>query len=148
MSELSEKQQTDVTYGNEYPKHECEANCVKTLYTSSEIQKRCFELGSQISKDYKDKQLIAVGILKGSFMFMADLTRYITIPHRVDFMMISSYSGTSQSSNVKISRDMSIDPYNCHILIIEDLIDSGETLASLMLHLKTKNVHLFVYVVY
>lgn len=70
-------------------------------------------------------------------MFQADLVRYITVPHEVDFMMLGSYSGT-QSHNVKISCDMRIDPYKKHILIIEDLIDTGATLAWLQQHLKTK----------
>jgi len=123
----------------EFPKHDDEKDCIKILYVNEEIQNRCFELGAQISKDYKGKDLIIVGILKGSFMFLADLTRYITIPHKLDFMIVSSYQGVTQSTNVKISKDMSIDPYNCHILIVEDLIDSGETLSWLMVHMKTKN---------
>jgi len=122
-----------------FPKHEHEKDCTKILYNHEQIQKRCFELGAQISKDYKGKELVLVGILKGSFMFLADLTRYITVPHKIDFMIVSSYHGVTQSSNVKISKDVSIDPFNCHIVIVEDLIDSGETLSWLMTHMKSKN---------
>lgn len=78
-----------------------------------------------------------VGLLRGAFIFLADLVRCIRIPNKIDFLMLSSYSGT-ESTNVKITKDLQIDPYNKHILIVEDLIDTGATLEWLTLHLKTK----------
>jgi len=111
---------------------------IKVLFTKEEISKRIKELGVQISKDYQNKPLIVVGLLKGAFMVTADLVREISVPHKVDFMILSSYHG-KQSTTVKVKQDMSIDPDNSHILIVEDLIDTGATLTWLQNHLKSKN---------
>eukprot|EP00483_Globobulimina_turgida_P000222 UN00222 len=112
-------------------------NVTKVLYSAEDISATVARLGAQISKDYLGKDLIVVGLLRGAFMFQADLVRHISVPHEIDFMMLGSYVGT-QSHNVKISLDMRIDPYKKHILIVEDLIDTGATLAWLKEHLKTK----------
>lgn len=119
-----------------------DGDITQILYSASDIEKACKRLGAAISNDYKkyiDKGegLVIVGLLRGAFMFQADLVRYITVRHEIDFMMLGSYSGT-QSHNVNISCDMRIDPYKKHILIVEDLIDTGATLAWLQQHLKTK----------
>jgi hypoxanthine phosphoribosyltransferase len=79
-----------------------------------------------------------VGLLRGAFVFIADLVRQITVPHAVDFMFISSYEG-AQGGSVCINKDMSIDPQGKHVLIVEDLIDTGNTLAWLCKHLTSKN---------
>eukprot|EP01083_Nonionella_stella_P139481 425491_1 len=121
----------------QYPESTYQKNLTQVLYSAEDINKAIARLGAQISKDYKGKDLVVVGLLRGAFMFQADLVRHITVPHEIDFMMLGSYSGT-KSHNVKISCDMRIDPYEKHILIVEDLIDTGGTLAWLQQHLKTK----------
>eukprot|EP01084_Bolivina_argentea_P231264 390030_1 len=77
-----------------YPDSKYLDDLTKLLYTSDQIQSKCREMGAQISKDYEGKKLVVVGLLRGAFMFQADLVRCITIPHEVDFMMLGSYSGT------------------------------------------------------
>lgn len=97
-------------------------------------------MGAQISQDYESKgEVVVVGLLKGAFMFIADLVRALRIPHQIDFMAISSYSGVSSSGNVRLEKDMKIDPHGKHIIIAEDLIDTGTTLGWLAQHLKSKN---------
>lgn len=87
------------------------------------------DLGRAISRDYKDKNLLLVGILKGCFVFMADLIRAINIPCAVDFMSVSSYgSGTESSGAVKIIKDLDLPLENYDLLIVEDILDSGNTL--------------------
>ena len=81
--------------------------------------------------------MVVVGLLRGAFVFFADLCRCVQIPHQIDFMILSSYHGT-ESTNVKVAKDMQIDPFNKHILIVEDLIDTGATLEWLKLHLESK----------
>ena len=91
-----------------------------------EINKR---LGKQITKDFKDKNLLVVGILKGSLYFMADLTRYIDLPLKLDFLAVSSYgSSTRSSGSVKIIKDIDIDLAGYDVLLVEDILDSGRTL--------------------
>lgn len=103
----------------------------RTLIDSQTIQKRVKELARQIDHDYKDieEPLILVGILKGSFIFMADLCRYLTIPHVVDFMAVSSYGHSDKrSGNVRIIMDARENQEGRDVLIIEDILDSGHTL--------------------
>lgn len=91
-----------------------------------EINKR---LGAEITRDFKDKNLLVIGILKGSLYFMADLTRYIDLPLKLDFLAVSSYGGETRSSgNVKIVKDIDIDLQGYDLLIVEDILDSGRTL--------------------
>ena len=91
-----------------------------------EINKR---LGEQITKDFADKNLLVVGILKGSLYFMADLTRYIDLPLKLDFLAVSSYgSSTRSSGSVKIIKDIDIDLAGYDVLLVEDILDSGRTL--------------------
>lgn len=87
------------------------------------------DLGRTISRDYEDKNLLLVGILKGCFVFMADLVRTINIPCAIDFMSVSSYgSGTESSEAVKIIKDLDLPLENYDVLIVEDILDSGNTL--------------------
>lgn len=103
---------------------------LKVLATESDIDKKVTELGEQISKDYKDKNLLMVSVLKGSVVFMADLMRKITIPCGIDFMSVSSYgSGVKTSGVVKIIKDLDIDLKGYDLLLVEDILDSGLTLA-------------------
>lgn len=104
----------------------------KVLIDEEKIAKRVAELGAQIEKDYEGKELIVVAILKGSIIFYGDLVRKINLPMRFDTMAVSSYgSDTSSSGNVKIKKDMSHDICGKDVLIIEDIIDSGNTMKSL-----------------
>jgi hypoxanthine phosphoribosyltransferase len=101
----------------------------KVLVTADELQKINKRLGEQITKDFKDKNLLVVGILKGSLYFMADLTRYIDLPLKLDFLAVSSYGGGTRSSGaVKIIKDIDIDLQGYDILLVEDILDSGRTL--------------------
>ncbi len=104
----------------------------KVLFSEKDISDIVSRLGAQISKDYADKNLLLVSVLKGSVVFMADLMRSITIPCEIDFMVVSSYgSGTTTSGNIKIIKDLNIDVKDYDLLIVEDILDSGVTLSSL-----------------
>lgn len=102
---------------------------LKILVSEEEIKTKVSELGAQISKDYKGKNLLLVSILKGSVVFMADLMRAITIPAKIDFMAVSSYgNGVKTSGVVKIVKDLDLDLHGYDVLIVEDILDSGMTL--------------------
>ena len=111
------------------------------VYLSAEqIEDRVKELGKMISTSYQGKDLVLVGILKGSFVFMADLVRNIDIPHSLDFMAISSYEGVEGSPEaVKILKDLDESITAKHVLIVEDIIDTGLTLGYLIRHLEARN---------
>ena len=105
------------------------AETIKVLISESDVDARIEELGKQISEDYKDKDLLLVSVLKGSVVFMADLMRAITIPCNIDFMAVSSYgSGTKSSGVVKIIKDLDKNIEGKDLLIVEDILDSGNTL--------------------
>lgn len=111
----------------------------RVLLSEQEIAEICRRLGKQITEDYKDKKLLIVSVLKGSFIFMADLVRNIDLPCRVDFMAVSSYGkGTSSSGNVKIVKDLDLDLSGYDILVVEDILDSGVTLSYLKSLLLTR----------
>ena len=102
------------------------------LFTKEQIAEKVKELGAQISKDYEGEEILCVGILKGSIVFMADLIRAIEGQVKIDFMIASSYGGNTESSGtVEIKKDLSQSPKGKNILIIEDIIDSGNTLSYL-----------------
>jgi len=102
------------------------------------IERKVAEVARKISGDYKDSELVMVGILKGAFVFMSDLMRCLTIPVQIDFICASSYgSGTSTSGNIKLTKELNIDIYNKDVLIVEDIIDTGLTLAYLIEYLKS-----------
>jgi len=111
------------------------------VYLSAEqIQDRVKELGKMISANYQGKDLVLLGILKGSFVFMADLVRNIEIPHSLDFMAISSYEGVEGSPEaVKILKDLDESITGKHVIIVEDIIDTGLTLGYLIRHLEARN---------
>lgn len=109
------------------------------LFSQEELEAIVKRLGSQISEDYKGKNLLLVSILKGSIVFMSDIMRSITLPCRIDFMAVSSYgSGINSSGNVKIIKDLDISLEGYDLLIVEDILDSGRTLSSLMEILSTR----------
>lgn len=102
----------------------------EVLVTKDELQKINERLGAQITKDFEGKNLLVVGILKGSLYFMADLTRYIDLPLKLDFLAVSSYgSGTTSTGSVKIVKDIDIDLTGYDVLLVEDILDSGRTLS-------------------
>jgi len=104
----------------------------KVLFSEKEIEEIVGRLGAQISEDYKDKNLLLVGILKGSVVFMADLMRKISVPCSIEFMALSSYGSDTRSSGVvRVLKDLSTDIKDYDVLIIEDILDSGNTLSHL-----------------
>ena len=103
------------------------------LVDQATLQRRVCELGRNISQEYAGKDLLLVSVLKGSIVFMADLIRAISIPHEIDFLATSSYgSGVVHSGAVRILKDLNISIENRHVLLIEDIIDSGNTLSYLL----------------
>lgn len=100
----------------------------KTLLTTEQIQSKVIELANKISKDYKGKEIVMIGMLKGAFMFFADLVRHIKVPVLIDFIIASSYLQTSTTGEVKIHCDLREDIENKHVIIVDDIIDTGITL--------------------
>lgn len=111
----------------------------EVLVTEEEIRAKVKELAKRISEDYKDKELLLVGILKGAFVFLADLSRELTIPVQFDFIAVSSYGSVSKSSGVvRILKDLEADIEGRHVLIVEDVIDTGLTLNYLIRNFKVR----------
>ena len=103
------------------------------LFTKEQLDRRVGELAEQINRDYADKEILLVSVLRGSFIFMADLARRITRPCRVDFLSVSSYGkGTTSSGQVQITKDLSEDISGLHVIVVEDILDSGNTLSYLL----------------
>ncbi|NCC87142.1 MAG: hypoxanthine phosphoribosyltransferase [Clostridia bacterium] len=112
----------------------------EVLLDEGEISEIVKKIGAQISKDYESKNLLLISVLKGSVVFMADLMRAIKIPCKIDFMVVSSYGDKAVSSGVvKIIKDLDINLSGYDLLIVEDILDTGRTLKSLMEILKTRN---------
>ena len=109
---------------------------MKLLISKEDIKKRVKELADKISEDYKDKSPIFVGILNGCYVFMADLLREVNIDTEVDFVKIRSYEADSSTGTIKFRKDISADINNRHIIIVEDIIDSGFTINFLVNRLK------------
>lgn len=111
----------------------------EVLFDEEQIAARVRALGEQIVEDYKDRRLLLLGILKGSYPFMADLARAINLPLKVDFMAVSSYGDKTRSSGVvKIVKDLDRRVDGTDILIVEDIVDSGRTLHYLLDNLRTR----------
>ena len=103
------------------------------LFTEEQLKARVAQLAEQINRDYEGKELMLISVLRGSFIFMADLVRQITVPCKVDFMAVSSYGkGTVSSGQVQITKDLSEDITGQHLLVVEDILDSGNTLSYLL----------------
>ena len=105
------------------------------LIPQEELEAKIAEIGRRITADFKEKDPIFVGVLKGCFIFMADLMRHVDIKCTMDFMAVSSYSGTSSTGAVKINKDLSQDIEGRHVIIVEDILDSGVTLSYLKQYL-------------
>lgn len=111
----------------------------KILLTEEEISNKVVELGKKISKEYENKDLLVVGILKGAIIFMADLLRSITIPVELDFMAVSSYGSSSTSTGiVRIIKDLDHNIEGRNVLLVEDIVDTGLTLKYILENLQTR----------
>jgi hypoxanthine phosphoribosyltransferase len=111
-----------------------------TLIDEDTLQNRIAELGDEISNDYAGRDLLLIGVLKGAVFFMADLMRRLTVPCEIDFMAISSYGAATDSSGVvRILKDLDILIEDRHVLVVEDIIDSGLTLSYLVRNLEARN---------
>lgn len=114
--------------------------CERILISEDEINERIKQLGIQISDDYADKEVIFVSVLNGSFMFSSDLIKYIDIDCSIDFIQVSTYgNGTSSSGNFVLKKDLSFNLENKHVIVLEDIIDSGYTIERLKAFLQDKN---------
>jgi hypoxanthine phosphoribosyltransferase len=112
----------------------------EVLVDEDTLRRRVEELGEEISTDYEGRDLLLVGVLKGAVFFMADLMRQLSVPCEIDFMAISSYGAASDSSGVvRILKDLDINIEDRHVLVVEDIIDTGLTLSSLMRTLGARN---------
>jgi hypoxanthine phosphoribosyltransferase len=112
----------------------------RILLTEEQIDQRVCELAAQISRDFKDRgRLYIIGILKGAFIFLADLTRRLEVPHVVDFLALSSYGKSTVSGAVRILMDTREPLEGQHVLIVEDIIDSGHTMNYLLQTLRGRN---------
>lgn len=110
----------------------------RVVFSAPQIQKRVAQLGKQISADYRGRNPLLVGVLRGVFCFMADLMRYLTVPAEVDFMALSYY-GSGAGGAVSITKDVDIDLEGRDILLVEDIVDTGMTLSFVLGHLKARN---------
>lgn len=111
----------------------------RVLFSEEQIAEKIKEIGAQISKDYEDKNPLIISVLRGSFIFMADLCRAVTVPCEVDFMSASSYgAGSVSSGEVKIVKDLDTSVEGRHIIVVEDILDSGRTLSYLLKNLEAR----------
>ncbi len=108
------------------------------LLTQEQIRSRIRELGEILSRDYADKDPVVVGVLKGVVIFFADMVRELKIPCQVDFLCISSYEGTESTGQVRVKMDLSADIRGRHVLILEDIFDTGHSLDFTVKHLLRK----------
>lgn len=111
----------------------------KVLITEEEIKKKVKELANRISLDYKGEEVLMVGLLKGSFIFLSDLIRLVGLPAKVDFIAVKSYAGTETTGEVKVFLDLREDVKDKHVLIVEDIVDTGLTLSAVKEIVEKKN---------
>lgn len=118
----------------------------KKILSAESIQKRVKELGREINHDFQGKELLVIGILNGAFIFLADLVRQIDIPLQIDFIRVASYGSSSEScQTIKFTKDVEIPIENQEILLVEDIIDTGRTMAWLQEHFQQQtsgNIHI------
>jgi hypoxanthine phosphoribosyltransferase len=111
----------------------------RTLVSAEQIQARFAEMGAEITADYQGKDLLLVAVLKGAFMSLADLSRHIALPVDMDFMAVSSYGDATKTSGVvRILKDLDHEIAGRHVLIVEDIVDSGLTLSYLLRNLEVR----------
>lgn len=111
----------------------------KILLSEQQIQTRIQELGEVLTKEYADKNPVIVGVLKGVVVFYADMIRHIQVPCQMDFMWLSSYAGTDSTGKMLVRQDVTADIRNRHVLILEDIFDTGNSLEFTVNHLKKQN---------
>jgi len=117
-----------------------EEDQLKILYTQEQIEEKIGELGKRISADYAGLELILVGVLRGSIYFLVDLTRKMYIPFAIDFISISHYSEQADSTGVvRITKDLDLSITDKHVLVVEDIVDTGLSLGYLLRNLKSRN---------
>jgi len=116
-----------------------EENILKVLITEEEIRSRIDELGQELSRDYAGKDPVVLGVLKGVVVFYADMIRKITVPCQMDFMCLSSYRGTNSTGTTIVKQDMSVNVEGRHVLILEDIYDTGNSLSFTYEHIMSKN---------
>jgi len=112
----------------------------EVLITEAQLQERIAEMGRQITKDYAGEDLLLVCVLRGGVMFLTDLMRNLDLPHMIDFMALSSYGvgARKTSGKVRITMDLTMDIFGRNVLVVEDIVDSGHTMASLLEVLSTR----------
>ena len=111
----------------------------RVLIDADQIQDRLRAIAKEIDRDYADRRVLLVGVLKGAFVLMADLARYVTVPAEFDFMAVSSYGSATQTSGVvRIMKDLERDIAGCDVLLVEDIVDSGLTLNYLLRNLRAR----------
>ena len=117
-----------------------EKDIQEVLFSEEQLDRRVREIAAEITRDYEGKEIMLISVLRGSFVFMADLCRRIDLPCTLDFMSVSSYGkGTTSSGQVQITRDLSSDISGKHIIVVEDILDSGNTLSYLLKLLEQRN---------
>jgi hypoxanthine phosphoribosyltransferase len=115
------------------------SDIAEILISEKDLQKRVRQLGRQISKDYAEMNPYLISVLKGGLYFLADLTRTLTIPHSIDFLAISSYGTSSKSGEVRITKDLDESIAGRHVLIVEDIVDTGLTLSYISRNLERRS---------
>ncbi len=118
-----------------------EDRLLEILIPADELQKRIHELGAEISHDYAGEELLLICILKGGVMFLSDLIRHLTVPVAIDFMAVSSYGiGARQSTGqVRIDMDLNLSMAGRHVILVEDIVDTGHTIAAVLEFLQTRS---------
>ena len=115
-----------------------EKNIQEIMLTETQIQERIVELGKILSEDYRDKNPVVLGVMKGVVIFYADMVRKIKAPCQMDFMWISSYEGTDSTGSIVVKKDITTDIKDRHVLILEDIFDTGNSLSFVYDHLMKK----------
>lgn len=115
-----------------------EKDIEQVLLTEEQIRRRIKELGEELSAEYAGKDPVVIGVLKGVVVFYADMIRELTVPCEMDFMWVSSYAGTSSTGSMVVKRDVSVDIKGRHVLILEDIFDTGTSLDFVCGHLLSK----------
>ena len=115
-----------------------EKDIQEILLSEEQIRDRIRELGVELTREYEGKDPVIVGVLKGVVVFYADMVRQINVPCQMDFMWISSYAGTSSTGNMQMRRDLTVDIKGRHVLILEDIFDTGNSLEFTVNHLLAK----------